>query len=221
MLKSPLLAWKVTCLCSGGCISAISSPLAAAAAAAGGRVSTSSIAASLFSLSIMAPPPVVRYDILQRGGSGGARQQPTGSKDAPCPRHAPAPWQIEAISTMTYKHNQTCYIYIFNWCVCSEGRVKGPLAVLLSSFSFLPFSFLRHARDSLASIHDVSTVRARPLRSKLIRFGAHSPRADGKTEQRLLRGGGFLAQAQGWRNPPTRPHRVLPGIRMYVLSPRV
>ena len=110
---------------------------------------------------------------------------------------------------MTYKHNQTCYIYIFNWCVCSEGRVKGPLAVLLSSFSFLPFSFLRHARDSLASIHDVSTVRARPLRSKLIRFGAHSPRADGKTEQRLLRGGGFLAQAQGWRNPPTlRPHRA-------------
>ena len=87
---------------------------------------TFSIAASLLSLSIMAPPPVVQFYILQRGGSGGARQQPTGSKDAPCPRHAPAPWQIEAISTMTYKHNQTCYIYIFNWCVCSEGRVKGP-----------------------------------------------------------------------------------------------
>ena len=49
---------------------------------------TSSIAASLLSLSIMAPPPVVYYYILQRGGSGGARQQPTGSKDASCQRHA-------------------------------------------------------------------------------------------------------------------------------------
>ena len=94
-----------------------------------GRVSTSSIAASLLSLSIMAPPPVVHYSILQRGGSGAARQQPMGRQDAPCQRHAPAPRQIEASSTMTYKHNQTCYIYIFNWCVCSEGRVKGPLAV--------------------------------------------------------------------------------------------
>jgi hypothetical protein len=94
-------------------------------------VPTSSIAASLFSLSVMAPLPAVHYDILQRGGSGGGRLQPTGRQDAPCQQHAPAPWQIEAISTMTIKHNQTCYIYIFNWCVCSEGRVKGPLAVFL------------------------------------------------------------------------------------------
>ena len=114
-------------------ISAFSSPLEAAAAAAGERVSTSSIAASLLSLSIMAPPPVVHYSILQRGGSDAARQQPTGRQDAPCQRHAPAPRQIEASSTMTYKHNQTCYIYIFNWCVCSEGRVKGPLAVWVRS----------------------------------------------------------------------------------------
>lgn len=110
-------------------ISVISSPLAAAAAAAGGIESTSCIAASLLSLSIMATLTVVHYDILQRGGREGARQQPTGLPDDPCQRHAPAPRQIEAISTITYQPNQTCYIYIFNWCVCSEGRVKGPLAV--------------------------------------------------------------------------------------------
>ncbi len=61
-----------------------------------------SIAASLLSHSIMAAPPAVRYYILQRRGSGAARLQPTGRQDTPCQRHAPAPWQIEAISTITY-----------------------------------------------------------------------------------------------------------------------
>ena len=99
----------------------------------------------------------------------------------------------------------------FFFLLSSFSFLLSPFSVVLSPFSF-PFSlapFLRHARDSLATIHDVSTVRARLIRSQLSRFEAHSPRADGKTEQRLLRGGGFWAQAQGWRNPPTlRPHRA-------------
>ena len=99
----------------------------------------------------------------------------------------------------------------FSFLFSSFSFLLSPFSFLLSPFSFLLSlaPFLRHARDSLATIHDVSTVRARPIRSTIIRFGAHSPRADGKTEQRLLRGGDFLAQAQGWRIPPTlRPRRT-------------
>jgi hypothetical protein len=121
--------WKVTCLCSGG--GYLGHLLASGGrSCCSRRESAHVLHSSLLALTLLhGAAAVVHYYILQRGGSGGARQQATGRQDAPCQRHAPAPWQTEAISTMTFKHNQTCYIYIFNWCVCSEGRVKGPLAV--------------------------------------------------------------------------------------------
>ena len=129
----------------------------------------------------------------------------------------------------------------------SFSLLLSPFSLLLSPFSFLlspfpfrppPFSFLafsfllslslspfapflRHARDSLATIHDVSTVRARPILSKVIRFwGAlttrrREDRAAAASGRRFPGAGTGLAESA---NPSTVPHCTARCIRMYVLS---
>jgi len=130
--------WKVTCLCSGG--GYLGHLLASGGrSCCSRRESAHVLHSSLLVLTLHHGAAAYRA-LLHPAAGWEWRSQATadGEQGCPVPTARPAPWQIEEISTMTYIHNRTCYIYIFNWCVCSEGRVKGPLAVVLVRVALNP-----------------------------------------------------------------------------------